>query len=102
MEGIFGRIGDAVKIRGLFVAPSQLMKLQKKYPDIRFQIHISRESHSDYLIVRYTDSCNANIEEEFQRDFKETCTVRIDRMERQSPETLKEGDSLILDQRDWR
>ena len=102
LDGIWGRIGDAVKIRGLFVAPSQLIAIQKKYPDTRFQLLISRESHSDHLMVRYTGSFNANIEEEFQRDFKETCTVRIDRMERVSPETLKDGDSLILDQRNWR
>lgn len=102
LDGIFGRIGDAVKVRGLFVAPSQLKELQKKHPGIRFQLLIARTAHEDHLTVRFAGEAGKDFEEKFCSDFREICTVRIDHMERISPDDLKEGDPLILDRRNWR
>jgi len=102
LDGIFGRIGDAVKVRGLFVAPSQLKELQKKHPGIRFQLLIARTAHEDHLTVRFAGEAGSDFEEKFCGDFREICTVRIDHMERISPDDLKEGDPLILDRRNWR
>jgi phenylacetate-CoA ligase len=102
LDGIFGRIGDAVKVRGLFVAPSQLKELQKKHPGIRFQLLIARTAHEDHLTVRFAGEAGSDFEEKFCSDFREICTVRIDHMERISPDDLKEGDPLILDRRNWR
>ena len=102
LDGIFGRIGDAVKVRGLFVAPSQLKELQKKHPGIRFQLLIARTAHEDRLTVRFAGEVGSDFEEKFCSDFREICTVRIDHMERISPDDLKEGDPLILDRRNWR
>ena len=102
LDGIFGRIGDAVKVRGLFVAPSQLKELQKKHPGIRFQLLIARTAHEDHLTVRFAGEAGSDFEEKFCSDFREICTVRIDHMERISPDDLKEGDPLIQDRRNWR
>ena len=102
LDGIFGRIGDAVKVRGLFVAPSQLKELQKKHPGIRFQLLIARTAHEDLLTVRFAGEAAKDFEAKFCSDFREICTVRIDHMERISPDDLKEGDPLILDRRNWR
>ncbi|MCX5839402.1 MAG: AMP-binding protein [Deltaproteobacteria bacterium] len=102
LDGIFGRIGDAVKVRGLFVAPSQLKEIQKKHPGIRFQLLIARTAHEDHLTVRFAGEAGKDFKEKFCSDFREICTVRIDHMERISPDEMKEGDPLILDRRDWR
>jgi phenylacetate-CoA ligase len=102
LDGIFGRIGDAVKVRGLFVAPSQLKKLQDKHPGIRFQLLITRSAHEDRVAVRFAGEAGKDFEETFCSDFREICTVRIDHVERISPDDLKEGAPPVLDQRDWR
>jgi phenylacetate-CoA ligase len=102
LDGIFGRMGDAVKVRGLFVAPSQLRQLQAKYPDIRFRLLISRTSHADHLTVQYTGVVDDHFEEKFQSDFREICTVRADCLQQLSPEALRQGDPLIVDERTWR
>lgn len=52
LDGIAGRVGEAVKIRGLFVAPSQLRLLQERFPGTSFQALVDREGHEDVLTVR--------------------------------------------------
>jgi phenylacetate-CoA ligase len=102
LEGIAGRTGDAVKVRGLFIAPSQIKRIQEKYPETRFQLTITRHAHEDRLAVRLAGGAGEGFEEAFREDFREICTVRIDRIERLAPGTLGENDPLLLDQRTWK
>lgn len=102
LEGIAGRTGDAVKVRGLFIAPSQLKRIEGKYPESRFQLLITRDAHEDHLVVRVMSKAGEGFEEAFRKDFREVCTVRIDRIERVTAGTLGEDDPLILDQRTWK
>jgi phenylacetate-CoA ligase len=102
LEGIAGRTGDAVKVRGLFIAPSQIKRIQEKYPETRFQLTITRHAHEDRLAVRLAGGAGEGFEEAFREDFREICTVRIDRIERLAPGTIGENDPLILDQRTWK
>jgi phenylacetate-CoA ligase len=105
LDGIAGRVGDAIKVRGLFVAPSQLKKVQEHFEGLRFQIIVSRTGHEDNLTVkiepgeRLADTTALN--EEFSRIFKEICTVRIDKIECLEPGTLPEDLKSIIDQRNW-
>src|SRR5208283_4732626 len=52
LAGIAGRIGDAVKVRGLFIAPSQLRVLQSKFNNLPLQAVVSRMGHEDILKLR--------------------------------------------------
>jgi phenylacetate-CoA ligase len=104
LEGIAGRVGDAVKVRGLFVAPSQLKKIEEHFPEIKFQIIVDRQNHEDLLTVRMernTQGSNDPFKKEFGSYFRDICTVRIDRIEFIAPGSLKEGDRQIIDQRCW-
>ena len=49
LAGIAGRVGDAVKVRGLFVAPSQIKMIQAKYNNLPLQVVVSRMGHEDIL-----------------------------------------------------
>jgi len=102
LDGIAGRVGDAVKVRGLFVAPSQLRKVSEKFPGIRFQLIVGRTGHEDRLAVRLeAERADRGLEISFRDCFRDVCTVRIDDVEFVEPGTLKEGDRLIVDQRTW-
>ena len=106
LDGIAGRVGDAVKVRGLFIAPSQLNKIREKFDNVKFQILVTRTSHEDILTVRLepkeTSINTVSLEDDFRKFFKDACTVKIDRMEFLNPGTLKEDDRLIVDQREWK
>ena len=48
-----GRVGDAVKVRGMFLHPRQLFDLMARFPDVaRWQAQISRQEHKDRLTLR--------------------------------------------------
>ncbi|MDO9528325.1 MAG: AMP-binding protein [Syntrophales bacterium] len=105
LSGIAGRVGDAVKVRGLFIAPSQLKKISERFDNVRFQVVISRALHKDILTVRLEAKGEVadrdELQNSFENFFKEICTVKIDKIELIKPATLSEGDKLIVDQRSW-
>lgn len=103
LAGIVGRVGDAVKVRGLFVAPSQIKMLQAKFNNLPLQALVSRSGHDDILKVRI-EKISAEIgssswEENFKKVFREICTVGINHLEYVSSGEIKPEEKLILDQR---
>ncbi|MDD5523578.1 MAG: AMP-binding protein, partial [Kiritimatiellae bacterium] len=85
LAGIAGRVGEAVKVRGLFIAPSQLKLLSGKFENLPLQAVVSRSGHEDVLTVRI-ENVNKQVgtntwENNFKKMFKEICTVRIDAIE---------------------
>jgi phenylacetate-CoA ligase len=106
MDGIYGRVGDAVKVRGLFIAPSQLNRIKEAFGHVRFQLLITRTSHEDILTVRLeprepsVDA--ASLAEKFSKLFRDECVLKIDRLEFLNPGTIKEDDGLVIDERQWK
>lgn len=105
LAGIAGRVGDAVKVRGLFIAPSQLKMLAAKFDNLALQAIVTRQGHEDVLTLRVekakqsvgTEAWN----EKFRKLFKEICTVRIDTLECVEEGTIAADAKLIIDQRQW-
>lgn len=105
LAGIAGRVGEAVKVRGLFIAPSQLKALSGKFDSLPIQAVVTRLGHNDLLTIRL-EKVNAQIgtnhwEERFRKIFKEICTVKVDRIEYLAPGTLKTDQKMIMDLRKW-
>ena len=105
LAGIAGRIGDAVKVRGLFIAPSQLKMIRAKFNNLPLQALVSRVGNDDVLKVgveKITPEIGtAAWEEKFKTIFREICTVRIDQLEYLSVGSIKPEDKLIVDERKW-
>lgn len=105
LDGIVGRLGDAVKVRGLFITSNQLKIIQAKFHDIKLRAVISRISHEDTLTLEVqptqSDIDISSLSAELKRYFKDVCTVRIDRLIFLAPGTLEEGGKMIVDQRKW-
>ncbi len=53
LERIFGRVGDAVKVRGVFLYPHDIERAIARHPEVtRYQAVITRADHQDALTVR--------------------------------------------------
>ncbi|HRS82294.1 MAG TPA: AMP-binding protein [Smithellaceae bacterium] len=105
LAGIAGRIGDAVKVRGLFIAPSQLKLLSARFDNILLQAVVGRKGHEDVLTLR-VDNSNTLVNTDkwknnFKKIFKELCTVRIDVLEVVEKGGIKPDQKMIVDCRTW-
>ena len=105
LAGIAGRVGEAVKVRGLFIAPSQLKLLSGKFENLPLQAVVSRSGHEDVLTVRI-ENVNKQVgtntwENNFKKMFKEICTVRIDAIEYVEAGTITHDLKAIVDVRKW-
>jgi len=105
LAGIAGRVGDAVKVRGLFIAPSQLKMLQAKFNNLPLQAVVSRTGHDDILKLRIEkispEIGSASWEENFKNLFREICTVGINTLEYIRAGEIKPQEKLIVDQRQY-
>jgi len=106
LNGIAGRVGDAVKIRGMFVAPSQLKRLSDRFSEVKFQLEVSRSEYKDNLavIIEPADSAidRVALQKRFEDAFKEVCTVRIDTICFVGPGTISGNNASIIDKRGWK
>lgn len=105
LAGIAGRVGDAVKVRGLFLAPSQIKIIQAKYNNLPLQVLVSRTGHEDILklrIEKISPEIGSSLwEEGFKKIFREICTVRIDTLEYINAGKIKPEEKLIVDQKQY-
>lgn len=105
LAGVAGRVGEAVKVRGMFVAPSQLKKIGERFPDWKFQIVVNRAENRDVLTVRIDAPETKRGKDHlasFEKHFAEICTVRIDRIEEVPQRALGESYKPIVDERSWK
>lgn len=52
LAGLLGRVGDAVKVKGMFVRGAQVEGVAKRFPEVqRVQAVVTREAHLDRLEV---------------------------------------------------
>lgn len=103
LDGIAGRVGEAVKVRGMFVAPSQLKKVKEHFKDISYKIVITRDSHRDYVKVTIESKTDdQDLIERFKNTFRDLCTIKVDKCEIVGPGSIDEKDKMIVDRRDWK
>ena len=105
LAGIAGRVGDAVKVRGMFLAPSQLKMIQTKFNNMPIQAIVTREGHADRLKISVEkispEVGNAKWEAGFKKYFQEICTVKIDEIEYIAAGAIKSEEKMIVDLRKW-
>jgi phenylacetate-CoA ligase len=57
LMGWQGRIGDAVKVRGMFLHPKQVADFMSRFEEVtRWQAVITREEHKDFLALHVVTS----------------------------------------------
>ncbi len=102
---IVGRVGDAVKIRGVFVHPRQVEQCLTDFPEVtKFQLVIDRMEQRDRAVIKVEVLEKvevATICEGIEKRFSELCTVRLDRVECVPTGVIPVDAKIISDQRKW-
>ena len=105
LAGIAGRVGEAVKVRGLFIAPSQLKMISAKFNQLPLQAVVGRKGHEDVLTLRLEKTSqeigSPGWEEKFKKTFREICTVKVDAIEYAETGAIKPDQKMLLDERQW-
>jgi phenylacetate-CoA ligase len=105
LGGILGRVGEAVKIRGLFVHPHEADQVVLVRPEVvRYQIVVTRPGSLDEAQLRLelrADVDAARICREMTAVVQDRLRLRM-RVEVVPPGTIGEGAPRIHDARQWR
>jgi phenylacetate-CoA ligase len=105
LAGILGRVGDAVKVKGMFVRGSQMEEVMKRFPEVsRFQAVVTREAHRDrlrYIVELNSDAKDYDLNERIAEALRGLLKVRGE-VELVSPGTIPAGAKKIDDKRVWK
>lgn len=104
LMGWQGRIGDAVKVRGMFLHPRQLSALLARFPEVlRWQAVISRQEHKDFLalhVVVGPGTDQAHLTTKLTQAAKEAVKFQLD-IKFVSDDSLPPDSPPIRDTRTW-
>jgi phenylacetate-CoA ligase len=80
LKGLLGRVGDAVKVKGMFVRASMMDEVMKGFPAVaRFQAVVTREEHHDHLTYVVELAPGATLDQErLAEALREAIKVRGD------------------------
>lgn len=104
---LVGRVGEAVKVRGMFVHPNQLRfaVMQAGAGVAKYQAVVGREGHRDRFTLRIAASGEGidrpALQEALTNAVRSTCRVSLDSVEFVAAGEIPENAPPILDQRTW-
>jgi len=106
LVALVGRVGEAVKVRGMFVHPNQVRFAIGQFPAIaRVQAVVTRPADWDELTLRVVLADEGADRQQLTGALGEAirvaCRVRADRIEFVTADAVAEDASLILDERTW-
>jgi phenylacetate-CoA ligase len=105
LGGILGRVGDAVKVKGMFVRASQMEEVVKGFPQVtRWQAVVTRAAHQDhlhYLVELAAEAPVAGLADRLAEALREQLHVRGD-VEIVPAGTIPAGARKIDDRRVWK
>ena len=103
--GLFGRSGDAIKVRGMFLHPNQLQYAVMQFPEIKeLQVVITRPGNRDVVTVNVeleAGADGAGVAEKLTALAQQAVRLRIDAVNFVDAGSIDPGSRKILDQRDW-
>ena len=103
--GLYGRSGDAIKVRGMFLHPNQLMAAKTQFPQIKhIQAIVSRPENRDHLVIRIELNQGADapdLPEQIKQLTEAAARLRVDDVEIVEAGVIDPGERVIQDQRSW-
>ncbi len=106
LSGIQGRIGEAVKVRGMFVVSKQAENVFLLFKEVgKWQITVDRIGQRDEMTIT-AELCDdaydkTNLADEIGAKFKSICLVTPDKIDFVSEGTLPQDGKSIIDNRKW-
>ncbi|MGH2452713.1 MAG: phenylacetate--CoA ligase family protein [bacterium] len=98
-----GRVGDAVKVRGMFLHPNEVALALAGLPQVRrYQLAVTRDAHQDRLTARVelAEAAEETAATAVADRLREITRLRAE-VEILPPGTLPEGAAPIVDERQW-
>jgi phenylacetate-CoA ligase len=103
--GLFGRSGEAIKVRGMFLHPNQLLAAVSRFPQIRHaQAVITRLGNNDHLLVNvelHPGQTADDLSEPLKNHIQAVARLRVDEVHIVEPGVIDPGQRLIRDERKW-
>ena len=101
--GLYGRSGDAIKVRGMFLHPNQLKVAAAQFPNIQnIQAVITRPENSDVVTLRVQLKAGASddgVGEKLQALARDAVRLRIDEVV--FVDTINANERTVKDERSW-
>lgn len=100
IRGWLGRVGQAVKVKGMFLHPQQVDEVMRTLPIVAYQVEIDREEHKDRLrctVVAAEDAPEDLVDvvgQAFREGLRFTCEVV-------SAPSLPDDAERFVDRRTW-
>jgi phenylacetate-CoA ligase len=107
LSRLTGRVGEAVKVRGMFLHPNQIDEALGAVGGIgRYQVSVRRAGLRDELVVRIEvddpdDGGGDGLHQRLHQRLREAWRVNPDRVETVPVGTLAEGEKVLVDDRPW-
>ncbi len=100
LKGFLGRVGEGVKVKGMFVHPRQIVRALKSDPGAgAWQGTVTAEGHQDRLTIRIEARDGATLDgEALERSLVEAVKLRLE-VQIVPPGTIGEGEGRLLDER---
>src|SRR5207237_5804560 len=80
LAGLVGRVGDAVKVKGMFIRGAEIAKALEAFPVVRFQAVVTRDQHQDHLayVVELAEGASAEsgLSDRIAESLREAIKVR--------------------------
>jgi phenylacetate-CoA ligase len=101
--GLFGRSGDAIKVRGMFLHPNQLKMAAAQFPNIQtIQAVITRPENSDVVTLRVQlkeGASDDGVGEKLQALARDAVRLRIDEIV--FVDAIDTNERTVKDERKW-
>ncbi|MBL8130431.1 MAG: AMP-binding protein [Anaerolineae bacterium] len=103
--GLFGRSGDAIKVRGMFLHPNQLLAVKARVPQVKhLRARITRQDNRDVVTVQvelHPDHAGAEVSEPVKAVLNGVARLRVDAVEVVEAGVIDPAQRAILDERKW-
>src|SRR4030042_772042 len=102
---LLGRVGDAVRTRGMFIHPRQLEPAMAKFPQVaQYQAVVTRPGHRDDLTLKVELKTEEGTDKEklsgeLSQVISEALRIKVDRVEFVEKGVIPEWHKLIVDER---
>jgi phenylacetate-CoA ligase len=104
LNGWQGRVGEATKVRGMFLHPRQLARMMARFPEVAaYQAVITREAHRDELALRVVPAATppaADLVSRLQETARQALKFRF-QVQLVDAAALPPGSPTLRDERSW-
>jgi phenylacetate-CoA ligase len=106
LTGLLGRVGEEVKVRGMFVHPRQVKEVMAKFNQIaQFQVKVGRHEQRDMITfnLELKDETvdKQKLTNDLAKAFQDVCRVKADKIGFVAKGTIPEAHKVIVDERTW-